>query len=269
MSEDLNAAIRDYWETPGTISIIDSNLHELEIQAVQRHLMPTDRLADVGCGDGEATLRYASKVRECVGFERSQTLRAKAEAAAARSGLKNVSFHAADILHPSADLSGFDVVVSQRMLINLASWEEQQQGIRNLHAMLKLGGRAILIENTNEAFAAMNDLRVKMGLSPVPQHWHNRFFGHDELMRFVQGGFQLVRMADFGLYYLLTRVYTQMFASFEGWGRQAVKDPIFEHADRAARLLFEQIGDRTRIDGCPAFGPIQVFVLRREADRWS
>jgi len=268
MSTDIRAKIHEYWERPTTVSIIDRNLHELEIAAVLRYLEPTDILADVGCGNGDATVRYAAKVRQAVGLELSAHMRTQAASAAAAGGARNLTFREFDILQPSIPQGEFDAIVSQRMLINLASWEDQQQGLRNLHRMLKPGGRAILIENTNDAFRAMNDLRYSVGIPPVPQHWHNRFFDYDEFMNFVRGGFQLVHFEDFGLYYLLTRVYSQLFASFEGYGANAKKDPIFEKTDKAARILHEAIGSRVEIGGCRAFGPIQFFVFRREAGEW-
>jgi ubiquinone/menaquinone biosynthesis C-methylase UbiE len=268
MSSDIRADIQQYWEQPTTVSIIDSNLHELEIEVALRYLMPTDRLADVGCGNGEATARYAGAVRECVGLERSAHMRKQALHHAEAAGVTNLQLREFDILTSPTPEAEFDSLVSQRMLINLASWDEQKQGIRNLHRMLKVGGRAILIENTNDAFQAMNDVRHNLGLAAVPQHWHNRFFDHDEFAAFLAGGFQLLHFQDFGLYYLLTRVYTQLFAAFEGFGVNAKKDPIFEKADQAARKLYQEMRDRVEIKGCRAFGPIQVWVLRREAGEW-
>ena len=262
----FEAAVKSYWEDPGTVSIIDKNLHELEIRTVLRHLASTDNMADIGCGDGQATIRYASKVRQGVGIERSSTLRAKATAAAAAAGLTNLTIRAGDVLELSDVKAEFDVVVTQRLLINLASWEQQKAGLLNIHRMLKPGGRFLMIENTNDAFQAMNEVRAAVKLDPVPQHWHNRFFDHELLMAFLEGKFQVLKHYDFGLYYLLTRVYTQMFASFVGYGIAAVKDPIFEKADSAARELFELLGDRVKVTGAPAFGPIQVWALRREAD---
>ena len=268
MSGDIRAQIQEYWEQPSTVSIIDSNLHALEIAAASRYLEPTDRLADVGSGNGAATIQYARKVRSCTGFERSEHMRSQAARAAEEAGVANVTFREFDILGESIPTGEFDALISQRMLINLASWADQQQGIRNLHRMLKVGGRAILIENTNDAFKAMNDVRTNLGLAPVPQHWHNRFFDYEEFITFVGHGFQVLHFQDFGLYYLLTRVYTQLFASFEGYGASAKKDPIFEHADRAARALYEELAGRVEIKGCRALGPIQVWVLRREAGEW-
>ena len=261
---EFNAAVQKYWEDPKTVSIIDKNLHELEIELVERFLQPTDLLADFGCGDGEATVRYAKKVRTAVGIERSATLRGKAEKARDAAGVRNLTFKPGDILAEPTELNTYDAVVTQRLLINLASWEEQRHGLINVHRMLKPGGRFLMIENTNDAFQAMNDLRHDVGLEPVPQHWHNRFFDHEQLESFLEGRFQLLRFQDFGLYYLLTRVYVQMFATFEGFGINAKKDPIFEHSDRAARVLYEKFADRLKFDGMRAFGPIQFWALRRE-----
>ena len=239
MSSDFNAAVKAYWEEPSTVSIIDKNLHQIEIDTVCRHLLPTDSMADIGCGDGQATIQYAAKVARCIGVERSERLRAKAEKAAKECGASNLAVQAGDILDKSLPSGCFDVILTQRVLINLASWEEQKQGILNVHRMLKPGGRYIMIENTNDAYLALNDVRVELGMAPIPQHWHNRFFDYDELTDFLRGKFQLLRHYDFGLYYLLTRVYVPMFASFVGWGAKAVKDPIFEKSDGAARVLLE------------------------------
>jgi SAM-dependent methyltransferase len=203
-------------------------------------------------------------VHTAVGIERSSTLRAKAEQARDLAGAKNLTFKPGDVLESPGELGAFDAVVSQRLLINLASWEEQRQGLVNIHRMLKPGGRYLMIENTNDAFQAMNDVRASVGLAPVPQHWHNRFFDYQELQSFLTGRFQLLRFHDFGLYYLLTRVYVQMFAAFEGYGINAKKDPLFERSDAAARILFEKLGDRVEISGARAFGPIQFWALRRE-----
>src|SRR5262249_3403767 len=150
---------------------------------------------------------YASRVRKCLAIERSNRLRQQAVAAACQSGLSNLQIRAGDI--PSLDgmVEEFDAVITQRLLINLTSWEAEQQALMAVHRMRKVGGRYIMVENTNDAFLTMNDYRHEVGLSPVPQHWHNRFFDFDQLMDFMNGRFQLLKNYDFGLYYFLTRVY--------------------------------------------------------------
>lgn len=257
-------AVQAYWEDPSTVSILDKNLHQLEIETVAHHLLPTDVLADIGCGDGSATLHYARTVRTCVGIERSEWLRQKASAAVSAAGVQNVTIRSGDILDMPGAAEVYDAIVTQRLLINLASWEEQQHALLTIHRMLKVGGRYIMVENTDDGFEALNTMRATVGLEPIPQHWHNRFFDYDALMAFMRGKFRCLTQYDFGLYYLLTRVYVPMFASFIGVGAAAVKDPMFDKADAAARLFFKAFRDRVRISGGRALGPIQVFVFERE-----
>ena len=262
-NKDARAAIKNYWEDPSTRSIIDKNLHTIEIDAVRRHLVASDRVADIGCGEGVATMEYARMVRECVAFERSNHLRGLAKKRLAETGLSNVTVLPGDLLKMNKGAGDFDAVVSQRMLINLASWEEQQEAILNIRSLLKPSGRFIMIENTVDATDAMNDVRKSLGLSPIKTHWHNLYFDYDQMISFMKKHFEVVEESDFGLYYFLTRIYVSMFASFTGFGVNAKKNPIFDTSDEAARKLFEAYGGQWKLNGIRAFGPIQCFVFLR------
>lgn len=260
-----NQKVKDYWEQASTVSIIDKNLHKIEIDIAKKYLSKFDSIIDIGCGDGEATVEYAKKVKKCVGIEQSNYLMKKAQAAVNKSGLKNIIIKPGSVLEMKSQKEKFDVVITQRMLINLLSWEEQQDGLKNIYDIVKPGGKYIMIENTNDSFLALNEMRHEAGLDPIPQHWHNRFFDYDKLMVFMKGKFQLLKTHDLGLYYFLTRVYTPMYAFFVGFGANAVKDPIYELSDKAARIIYEKFNNQIKIGNHRVFGPIQVLVFRREA----
>ena len=260
-AEDKKQAIRDYWEKQDTISIIDEHLHRIEIDTASLYLQPSHVLADIGCGNGEATVEYGRKVASVVAIERSDQLRGMAEAAVKREGLDNVKVQPGDVL--ALDFEGdFDAVVTQRMIINMESWEDQQTAIMSVHRALKPGGTFIMIENTNETFATLNEVRARVDLGPIKQHWHNRFFDREKLFEFMDGKFLLLEEHDFSLYYFLTRVYTQMFASFEGFGAGAKKDPLFKVSDKAARKIYEEFKDRISFED--NMSTIQCFAFRRE-----
>jgi cyclopropane fatty-acyl-phospholipid synthase-like methyltransferase len=258
--------IDEYWESPDTVSLLDKNLRKLETDFVLSQIKASDEMADFGCGDGESTVHYAAKARSCLALEHSRHLRAKAADRFAVAGLTNVTLVDGDVLDLSAYTNKFDLVVSQRVVINFMTWEEQKHLLQNIRSTLRQGGRYIMIENTFEGFEAMNEVRRAVGLKNVPLHdWHNYFLHYDQLMEFLEGRFSVEKTHTFGLYYLLTRVFVNMFAKFEGFGRTAVKDDIFDAADAAARQLYELMGDRVKIavDKGDSFGPIQGFVLRR------
>src|SRR3954454_8699120 len=106
---------RAYWEDPATVSLLDRNMRELEVAFVTKHLEPSQALADIGCGDGRATRRYAALVSSCVGIERSDHLRTIALADQEAEPISNLAFRAGDILDLSEYKSAFDVVVTERV----------------------------------------------------------------------------------------------------------------------------------------------------------
>ena len=258
--------IDEYWETPDTISLLDKNLRKLETSFVLSQVSRDDEMADFGCGDGESTVHYAAKARTCLALERSNRLRTKAGERFVAAGLTNITLVGGDALDLRAYEGKFNLAVSQRMVINFMSWEEQKIVLENIRRSLRPGGKYIMVENTFEGFEAMNSVRRTAGLPNVPLHdWHNYFLHHDLFMKYLEGKFVIEKIHTFILYYLLTRVYLNMFAHFEGYGSKAKKDDIVNAADDAARCLYELIGNRVHVDGekGESFGPIQGFVLRR------
>src|SRR5205823_5928498 len=162
----------------------------------------------------------------------SNHLRAKAAERFAAAGLANVTLVEGDALDLSAYVGKFDLVVSQRVVINFMTWEEQKQVLQNIWRSLRPGGRYIMVENTFEGFEAMNEVRRAVGLPNVPLHdWHNYFLHYDLFMEFLKKRFVIEKIHTFDLYYLLTRVFVNMFAKFQGYGSNAVKDDIIDAAD--------------------------------------
>ncbi|MGO9313655.1 MAG: class I SAM-dependent methyltransferase [Syntrophobacteraceae bacterium] len=258
--------IYKYWENPDTVSLIDTNLRQLETSFVMSNLSAGDELADFGCGDGESTVHYATKVTSCIALEYSNHLRQKAAKRFREAGLTNVTLVSGDVLDLSAFEAKFNVVVTQRVIINFMTWDEQKFVLHNIWKTLRPGGRYLMIENTFEGHEALNKVRRAVGLPNIPIHdWHNYFLHFDKFMSFIENKFVVERTHTFNLYYLLTRVFLNMFAKFDGYGKGAVKDNIYDTADAAARHLHELMADRVNItvDKGDAFGPIQGFVLRR------
>lgn len=238
-------------------------MRELEVAFVERYLAANQRAADVGCGDGRATRRYAQKVASMLGIERSEHLRAIAFDEQAAEPIPNLEFAAGDILDLSDYAGAFDVVITERVLINLPSWEHQRQALDQIARALKTGGHYVMLENTNDGDEALNRVREAVGLKPIPQHWHNLFLDWDAFASHVPSAFELVERRGFSLYYVLTRVYAQLFASFEGFGANAKSDPIFQQLDPAARRLEEALGGRVTFGDAPVVGPIQGIALRK------
>ena len=71
--------IEAYWESTNTVSLLDSNLRMLEESTVLRYLHRNMDFADLGCGGGESTVRYAAAVKSCLALEQSGHLRVQGQ----------------------------------------------------------------------------------------------------------------------------------------------------------------------------------------------
>jgi SAM-dependent methyltransferase len=202
------AEVLDYWNRDEVESMYDKHLITLEIDLIRTRiacLAPNPRILDAGCGEGEGTLVYSAIPGAVVhGVDFADTrLRKAAERLGSRP---NVLLSKVDFLEPHALGSDYDVVISQRFLINLMDWDLQQRVLKDLMARLKPGGRLMMLEGSRNGVDALNGFRALLGLEPLPIKWHNLFFDDQALASFMCGeGLTLEETTGPGSYFLLTR----------------------------------------------------------------
>jgi SAM-dependent methyltransferase len=121
-------------------------------------------------------------------------------------GKTNVSFQQVDFLGTYVLANDYDIVVSQRFMINLMEWTLQQKVLLDLMAILKPGGRLLMLEGSKQGMDSLNEFRAAFGLNPIPAKWHNLFFDDEVLIRFMQQhAYSLLEEDGLGTYFLLTR----------------------------------------------------------------
>lgn len=192
----------------------DKVLLASESREIAKHIPPLSRVCDAGCGEGEGTAEYAAKALEVEAFDNSDTRLAMAKARLA--GSSNIVFYKQDVREPFGVGGRFEVVVSQRVLINLSSWEEQKKAFDNMVRATKK--RLILSEGSNNGVGALNAFRGLYGLPPIPVPSHNRFLDDDELLNHAhRSGLMLVESVGLGAFYLLTRGVQPVLKSEFHW----------------------------------------------------
>jgi ubiquinone/menaquinone biosynthesis C-methylase UbiE len=183
----------------------DKHLLNAEIELLRRQIPEGAKVLDAGCGEGEGTLAYSSVpggVVHAVDF--SETRLEKARERLSES--KNVTFQQVDFLGDYNLDSDYDIVISQRFLINLMEWPLQQKVLLDLMSRLKPGGRLLMLEGSRDGVDALNEFRAAMEMEPIPVKWHNLFFDDQALVDFMrQHGHNLIGEAGLGTYFLLTR----------------------------------------------------------------
>jgi len=197
--------ILSHWDNNEVESMYDKLLLNAEVNLIRQRIQDGAKILDAGCGEGEGTDVYSSIAGanvHAVDFSDTRLEKAK-ERLLGRDNvvLKKVDFTA------DYDLDNdYDVIVSQRFLINLTDWELQKRVILDLMGRLKKGGRLLMLEGFVQGVDELNQFREMMKLPPIPVPWHNLFFNEDLLIPFMnEHGFKLVDSDGMGSYFLLTR----------------------------------------------------------------
>ena len=198
-------------------SMYDKYLINLEIQLITSKIPPKSKILDAGCGEGEGTLVYSKipkTVIHAVDFSNTRLRLAKKKL----KGIKNVIFKQADFLNNYNLDNDYDIIISQRFLINLMKWNLQKKVLRDLLKMLRSGGKIILLEGCIDGVRELNKFRSLFGLEPIPVKWHNLFFDNKKLVKFMSNsGAKLIDEDGLGEYFLLTRGVRPVFDNKLNW----------------------------------------------------
>lgn len=238
---DPRATTPDYW------------LRELEINSVSDILQTCPGgldVLDIGCGNGYSTLRIRTThpTNRYVGGDYSEAMIAVARDQA--RGQDGVTFEVADVLSLERFAGHFDVVISDRCLINLSSPELQREAVRQIWACLRPNGQYLAIENFVEAQENLNQQRRRSGLPPIPIRWHNLFLNEAEFISHCSTLFRVREVTPISsTYYLITRVVYSKLCQLEG------REPDYEHPIYKIATELPPMGD---------FGPVKlVHMVKR------
>ncbi len=179
----------------------------LEVETIKKFLDKSQRVIDIGCGNGFTTKTIATFVREIVGMDYTEEMIKRAARPEYGQPLHNVSFHVGDVMRLSPEMFGlFDLAISERCLINLADWNSQKKAIANIASVIKPGGTLLFIEGSADGRAGLNRLRESVGLEPMPKVWHNIDFEEKQLYNYLNEYFTVGRNIHFGVYDYISRV---------------------------------------------------------------
>lgn len=180
---DHYAKLSKGWGLQGQMSMQDKVVREREtafITAQTQHCLRTLGIApeqalilDVGCGNGYllnalweelagADLRGIEFVPELVAVAQTRTL-------------PGLSIEQGDMRVRASFKQQAHVLITERSVVNLLSWEEQKAAFENIAAWIRPGGFYIMVESFQEPWVEMNAARRETNLPEVPISAHNRY----------------------------------------------------------------------------------------------
>lgn len=181
-------------------TMLDETTREMEIGAILQCVthalrgLASAALLEVGCGNGYllAVMRERFPHVHLTGVDYSPDMlelaqsREVFDAHVARKDVRSLTF-------PS---ESFDVVVSERCIINLLDASDQVTALHELHRVLRPGGYLVLIEGFTDGLANLNRARGQLGLPDNQVPYHNLWFEKEVFLEAVGGRFELVGDAN-------------------------------------------------------------------------
>ncbi|RME59032.1 class I SAM-dependent methyltransferase [Candidatus Parcubacteria bacterium] len=251
--------IKSYWEQRAELdnsaqsTTMDFYLRDIEFRVLRNMIekLKPNRVMDIGCGDARTTARLALTFPQIyfIGGDYAESMVSNGRRVVYENGINNLEIICCDA-SKSLPLTGIDLIYTTRCLINLPSWDLQQQSLENIADSLSERGHYIMIENFIDGHDNFNKVRREFGLPEIPVRDHNLFFRREKLVKYVSRKFEIVEEINISSsYYLVSRIVYSKICQ----GKGVKADYFDEHHKYASMLPF-----------CGEYGPVRMICLRRK-----
>jgi ubiquinone/menaquinone biosynthesis C-methylase UbiE len=151
---------------------------------------------EIGCGNGYtlSLLQPLFPHFKFTGIDFSEDL---LEIANSRN-IPGVNFEQGDARRLRFKDGSFDVIYTERCIINLLTWDEQREALDEMHRILRKGGHILFMESFSEGYLNLNKARMELGLSEIPMPHHNLYFEKDKFEPFINEKFRIINASELG-----------------------------------------------------------------------
>jgi ubiquinone/menaquinone biosynthesis C-methylase UbiE len=233
---------RTFWNTRAGLGFAagtrDVIAKKLEIQAISKYVRDGMRVLDVGCGNGVTAVELAKRYSvSLLGIDFAQEMVASAMNASNQPLKGSLRFQVLDVRELSKLSEKFDLIYTERTLINLTDWPTQERAIIDITNLLVDGGLYVMCENSQDGLDGINLLREQIGLPKIIPPWHNRYLRNTEIQQISSRSFKLEAVNDFSsTYYFLSRIVNAWLAAQNG------QEPSYEAPVNQLALKLPPIG---------------------------
>lgn len=242
----MTNTVKDYWDSRASLGELagtrDIIAKQLEIEAIAKYVTDGLHILDVGCGNGITALELAQRYEvdiTGIDFAEDMIIAAISSALVKDKMLKGtVRFTTGDIRNLQFLDDKFDLIYTERTLVNLPDWKTQKQAIKYITDLLTEGGLYVMCENSQDGLDMINALRERVGLPIIKPPWHNRYLLDSEIGQLTIPGVTLRGIDCYSsTYYFLSRIVNAWLADREG------KEPVYDALVNQLALQLPPIGE--------------------------
>lgn len=244
LKDDFQKNVLQFWNSraglnqwAGTNDIIAK---QLEIETIASYAHDGLRVLDFGCGNGITAMELARRYDvQVLGIDYAEEMINAARLFAANQEFTgSVQFRVGDVQSLAELSEEFDLIYTERTLINLPDWPSQRDAIIALGSLLTDAGLYVMCENSQDGLDRINALRERVGCSKIIPPWHNHYLKDFDIQQSSFPGLKLEGINYYSsTYYFLSRVVNASLAQQEG------KEPQYDAPVNQLALQLPAIGE--------------------------
>ena len=166
------------------------------------------KILEIGCGNGYLLSLLAERYSGCQ-FWGLEFTRELFELAKSRA-LKDTTIIEGDCSVRHFDEQSFDIVISERVLINILDNNDKIESLRQIYSALKVKGKYIMVESFNEPLSNLNKARKELAMEEIKPAYHNEYLDEGIIDLLKNSGFKEIEPAlpanFLSTHYFLTRI---------------------------------------------------------------
>lgn len=181
------------------------------LKEIDRHHAENDRplkILEIGCGNGYLLSLLVQRYPGCR-FWGLEFTRELCELAMSR-GLKDATIIEGDCRVKHFDEQSFDLIISERVLINLLDNNDKIAALKQICNALKVKGKYIMVESFNEPLSNLNKARKELAMEEIKPAYHNEYLDEGMIALLKKSGFKELEPAlpsnFLSTHYFLTRI---------------------------------------------------------------
>lgn len=157
----------------------------------------------------------------------------------------------------------FDIVLSERVIINLMDEDDQRKAFEEVHRVLKPGGCLICFEGFVAPLQNLNQARAEFDLSPIPMAKQNLWFSDEFFNSVISERFSILNIDGrnefppsgvLSNHYFMSRVYHAIMEKLVRDKEVGLRNSIFSNFFSKLASATDPIGD---------FSPVKFYILKK------
>ncbi len=213
------------------------------------------KILEIGCGNGYVLNTISKNIEgEFLGVD----INKKMIHVAKKRKKKKLDFKIDDITNSKLKLEKYDIIFTERCLINLMSWELQKKAINQIYKLLKKDGIFIMLEAFTDGLTDLNLARKSLGLKNIEPAWHNNYFEKKRFEKSIKSKF------DFFKVNTKNNIYDNFLSSYY-FGSRVLYPSLIEAKQLPIAYNNKFIEFYSQIKSVGNYSPLQLCILKKRA----